>query len=156
MALIDLFLHLLGYPDIPHLLARVWGILLMALSLGLFINKKCYLAMLRSVDKQLILFVGLLALATGVLTIIFHNVWQHSWVVVITLFGWGSFIFGLVMTIVPQLVCSALNKTAYLLWVVSPLCIVLSGLLIYKGFEDRRAPAVPPIPPEISSLEVKT
>ncbi|MFT5466719.1 MAG: hypothetical protein ACI8UO_001819 [Verrucomicrobiales bacterium] len=55
-------------------------------------------------------FSGLLALIVGFLLIHFHNIWDSSWRVVITLFGWVGLIKGCVILIFPASVFDPIFK----------------------------------------------
>lgn len=162
MAILDLFLHILGYPDTSHLLARIWGILLIAVSCGLLFNQQLYRSILLTLHSQYLslLLLGCLGLATGTISIIFHNIWVADWQGIITLFGWVSFGFGACCIACSNLVIAVANKAGQVANFTLPalaLPILLLGIyLTYTGLQDTRVNLAAPIPVEISSLEPKS
>lgn len=158
MAILDLFLHILGYPDTSHILARIWGILLIAVSVGLLLNQQLYRSILLTLHSQYLalLLAGGLGLATGTLSIIFHNVWAADWQGIITLFGWISFSFGACCIVCSNIVIAVAKKAAHattLVFAALALPIFLLGVyLTYTGLQDTFVEAAQPIPVEISSI----
>ncbi len=153
MTLLELLLHLFGFPDITHLFARIWGVLCIALFSGLLVNRSCYMSILSSLDKQFVILAGMLMLVGGALSMIFHDVWEYSWIGLITLFGWLIFFSGMIMTMFPQAVAYAVKKVAPALYYMAVIFVALGAYLVYKGLEDTWTVIPEKIPQEISTLE---
>ena len=45
---------------------------------------------------------GIMAVVAGLLIVTFHNIWEPSWIVVITVFGWLSLLKGLMLLTFPK------------------------------------------------------
>ncbi len=160
MNALNLLLHLLGFPDVTHLLARIWGVILLTFFLGILCNRSKLKTFVRDIDSQYVAVVlgGIIALVFGVICAIFHSVWEKDWAISITLLGWACFAFGFLAVIYPQYIALLVKKISALpslvISAVSIACVCLGALLIYKGLEDTREETPPkPLPPEISSLE---
>ncbi len=90
--------------DISFFLARVMGITLSILYLGIMINFKQLQKSVRTLEEQpVILFIsGFISLVLGVLVIEVHNVWIANWRVIITIFGWIMLVVGAIRVLIPQ------------------------------------------------------
>lgn len=90
---------------ITTFLAAIWGPVLLAAGLGFFVSTKYYLSIYRDMEKQVfaVFFFGLFAMATGILHIFIHNVWGGVSEIVVTLFGWGLLIKGILCVTFPGL-----------------------------------------------------
>jgi|SRR5262245_53075340 uncharacterized membrane protein len=85
-------------------LARLIGPVLIAIAVGMLVNKDHYRRMaeegLRS--HVLIYVTGVLTMAAGLAIVLTHNVWALNWRVLITLIGWLFLIGGAVRIVAPQ------------------------------------------------------
>lgn len=83
--------------EISLFLARAIGLWMVVMSVVLFKNEKDIRTMASELmgEKTHLFLSGLLALVIGILIIVGHNVWVFGWPVIITLFGWASFIKGI-------------------------------------------------------------
>ena len=73
------------------LLAKVFGILFLVVGVGMLLNGKYYLQIVREAQKNrlLVFLVSILTLVCGVIMVTYHNIWDNSWQLIITLFGVG-------------------------------------------------------------------
>lgn len=90
-------------------LAQIWGPIILAIGLGIFVSRNYYIKIYRDLDQNTlaVLVFGIMATAVGIIHIGIHNVWGSFTEVVITLLGWGTLLKGLAFIIVPNLVDKA-------------------------------------------------
>lgn len=62
-------------------------------------------------DPKFAVFSSFLAIIIGLLNILFHNIWETDWRIIITLLGWIALAKGVVMFIAPQ---QAAKSIAYI------------------------------------------
>ena len=80
---------------------------------------------------------GILALLFGLLIVLFHNIWEASWTVIITIFGWIGIIKGIWLIIFPDLVrkfSKIYQKHTSLLRVNLVLVFVIGAVLTRFGY----------------------
>ncbi len=124
--------------DLSILVAKLYGAVLLALGLGLLFNstyyKKTITEMLK--DKGYILFGGMFALIIGLLLVMNHNIWEWSWVVIITIVGWIALIKGILLIVYPQFASwfeGWFNKNSVLMF-MGAISLILGGVLTYFGW----------------------
>ncbi len=118
-------------------LAKVFGILFTVVGLGFLINFKSYQKIYDDFFKNsAILYMGgLLALIMGILLVLYHNVWEGGWVVIITVLAWMSLIKGVCLLVFPNwFVKMKFYFKGTFCWVSVVLCLVLGVFLLSKGF----------------------
>lgn len=126
--------------ETSYFLAQVFGVVLLALGVGMLFNADHY----RKVFKQfmgegtLYFLSGWIALPLGVVLILHHNVWQGPWwVVVLSLLSWSITLKGALLLIAPewmQDMGKAWLKNTALLTVVGLIYLVLGAAFSYYGF----------------------
>lgn len=118
---------------------QVFGLLCLAIGLGMLINLSFYEGMFRGLVESAPVFflMGMASLIIGFLLVTFHNIWTGGWVIVITLIGWGAFIKGLVILILPN-VQKSIAKSFFGkkgVFVVEGIIILILGLIFsYLGY----------------------
>lgn len=158
MALLDLLLYIISVPSIAHLHARIWGFLLLALSLGMLCNQQFYRMLLGNLNQHypFILLSGILAVAGGIISSVFHNEWDTYWMTLITILGWISCAYGSLAIIYPQAIGKAAklaaNTARFVLTTLSILGILVGAYLATISFEHTNTGFAEPHPEEISSL----
>lgn len=121
--------------ELSYFLAQVFGILYLAVAAGLLVDPERYKLIVEDYfeDHSLLYFGGAMALVAGFSIVTFHNVWDGSWAVLITIIGWMAFLKGLILLIKPDIMLNlaqkmvAHNVTLYV-------TLILGGLLTYFGF----------------------
>jgi uncharacterized protein YjeT (DUF2065 family) len=90
--------------ELSLLLAKVYAVLFLLLGLGMFLNPKYYRKVIDEMlgNKGMILFSGMMAATAGVLMVTYHNIWDSSWVVLITIFGWVALLKGVGLLVFPK------------------------------------------------------
>jgi len=119
-------------------LAKVFGIFFLIGGLALLLNKKVY----HNADVKLLhnqpvtILFGMFVMLASLFLVMKHNVWEVSYVGLITLIGWIAFVKGAIIVLLPDLLDVLKKKTFGNSWyVVGGVIWVVMGLyLIYYGF----------------------
>jgi hypothetical protein len=79
-------------------------------------------------DRKFSVIVAFMAIIIGLLNVIFHNIWNSNWTIIITLIGWIALGIGLLLFILP-------NQTAkWIEYINVKLIQVIYVLLFLVGF----------------------
>jgi hypothetical protein len=124
--------------ELSILVAKVYAVVALLMGLGILANSKHYrktfLEMLES--KVAIFYGGIIALVVGILLISYHNVWEKSWIVIITVIGWGALVKGIALILFPdrfKFLKKFYKSSGY--WNVQAVAIIVLGLVLgYFGF----------------------
>lgn len=89
--------------DISIFLAKFWGWYLILFFVVLSFNPRRIRQVFNNLrDEKFLILASFMAIVIGLLNILFHNVWELSWALIITLIGWSSLIIGLALFILPK------------------------------------------------------
>lgn len=121
------------------LIARILAISYLAFGLGLVVSPKFYKREIPKLveNPALLIYGGLAATAVGYLIIHYHNIWDGSWRVCITIIGWIGLIKGVTLLVFPDLYKGLKNSVFYadyMLKVFIPLTLILGLFFGYFGF----------------------
>lgn len=107
-------------------LSQIWGPVLLAIGLGIFVSRDYYLKIYQDLEKETlaVLLFGMVAMSAGIAQILYHNVWGNLNEVIISLMGWGLLLKGAAFAIVPKLVDRGAD------WQASSKLIPLSGAVV--------------------------
>jgi len=84
-------------------LAKFWGWYLIIFFLILSLNPKRIKQIFNDLkDEKFLIIFAFLAIIVGLLNIIFHNIWELNYKLIITLIGWSSLFIGLALFILPK------------------------------------------------------
>ncbi len=124
--------------ELSIFLAQIFAVVYIVIGLGMLINPKHYKKLmdefLKSAGMQYL--GGVMALVAGFLIVMNHNIWEKSWVVLITIIGWLGLIKGVLLFIAPD----KMGKTAKSMMKVKSftvyaiIIIALGAVLGYFGF----------------------
>jgi len=90
--------------EVSIFLAKFWGwYLITFFSLFIFYPKRIKQLFDFVKDEKFTMIISIFAISFGLLSIIAHNIWTADWRIMITLFGWFSFIKGVVHFSFPHL-----------------------------------------------------
>lgn len=97
--------------DTTIFLAKLWGPVLLAVGIGVFVSRSYYIKIYRDLEKDVlaVLLFGMVAMISGVAHILFHNVWNTFQEGLISFLGWGLFVKGALFIIAPNFVDYAGN-----------------------------------------------
>lgn len=84
-------------------LAKLWSLYFVITGLAMLFNRKYYLTAAAEMleHKGLSFFTSLFTLISGILLVLFHNVWVASWPVIITVLAWLTLIKGVLRLFLP-------------------------------------------------------
>ena len=88
--------------DISIFLAKFWGWYLIIFFLILGLNPKRIQQIFEDLkDQKFVIIISFIAIIVGLLNILFHNIWEDSWVIIITLIGYAALFMGLSLFVYP-------------------------------------------------------
>ncbi|WP_341215619.1 hypothetical protein [uncultured Wocania sp.] len=84
-------------------LAKFWGWYLIIFFLILSLNPKRIKQIFNDLnDEKFLIVSSFMAIIVGLLNVLFHNIWEPNWKLLITLIGWTSLFIGLSLFIFPK------------------------------------------------------
>lgn len=84
-------------------LAKFWGWYLFIFFLILSFNPKRIVQVIKDLeDQKFVIVISFSAIVIGLLNILFHNIWEDDWRLLITLIGWLALFIGLSLFIFPK------------------------------------------------------
>lgn len=117
--------------DISIFLAKFWGWYLIIFFVILTFNPVRIKQVFENLkDEKFLILSSLLATIIGLLNILFHNIWEPSWPLIITLIGWTSLFIGLALFIIPKATVAWLNFINVKLVQVFYTLLFLTGLFL--------------------------
>jgi hypothetical protein len=125
--------------DTSILLARIIGPLFLVVGAGIFINLEHYrrLVVDFGASPLSIYMAGTMTLLLGLLIVMFHNVWEWRWPVIITVLGGATLLKGAVRIIFPKLVAERserYGRNTNIMMTTAIIVLVLGGVLTYFGY----------------------
>lgn len=132
-------------------LARLMGPVFAAIGLGVLLNTET----IRDLGEEflrshaLIFVSGLLTLTAGLAIVLAHNVWDGSWRVIITVFGWLGVIGGTFRIVTPQWVTaigSRMFESAAMPRLSGIVVLLVGAILSYFGYAEFVSAATAPRP----------
>lgn len=89
--------------DISIFLAKFWGWYLLTFFFLLSYNPSRIKQIFEDLkDRKFAILVSFLAIIVGLLSVLFHNVWEADWQITVTLLGWLALGIGLLLFIFPD------------------------------------------------------
>ncbi|WP_439152301.1 hypothetical protein [Winogradskyella sp.] len=84
-------------------MAKFWGWYLIIFFLILSLNPKRIKQIFNDLkDEKFLIISAFIAIIIGLLNIIFHNIWEPNYKLIITLLGWFSLFIGLALFVLPK------------------------------------------------------
>jgi len=109
-------------------LAKFWGWYLIIFFLILSFNPKRIKQIFADLkDEKFLIISSFMAIIVGLLNVLFHNIWEPNWKLIITLIGWVSLYIGLSLFIFPK------RTIAILEFINIKLVQVIYTLLFFTG-----------------------
>ncbi|MEA1909750.1 MAG: hypothetical protein U9M89_01875 [Patescibacteria group bacterium] len=127
--------------EVAILVAKLISVIYLFVGLGMLFSAEYYSRVVTDLlhdedNAAAMYFGGALAAVVGLLIVLNHNVWESSWVVVITIIGWLGLIKGFILLVFPGkmdvIFGSWFNKGNIRVWGFIALLIGL--FLGYYGF----------------------
>jgi len=112
-------------------LAKFWGWYLIIFFFILSYNPKRIKQIFDDlIDEKFLIVSSFMAIIVGLLNILFHNIWEPNWKLIITLIGWVSLFIGLSLFILPKQTISWLSFINIKLVQVIYILLFLLGLFL--------------------------
>ena len=84
-------------------LAKFWGWYLLIFFFILSLNPKRIRQIFKDLnDEKFLIIFSFLAIIVGLINILFHNIWESNYKLIITSIGWISLVIGLALFIFPK------------------------------------------------------
>ncbi|ARV15835.1 hypothetical protein BTO07_12100 [Polaribacter sp. SA4-12] len=84
-------------------LAKFWGYYLLIFFVILSFNPKRIRQIFNDLeDQKFLIILSFLSIIIGLINILFHNIWESNWKLIITLIGWIALLIGLFLFIFPK------------------------------------------------------
>ena len=84
-------------------LAKFWGYYLLIFFVILSFNPKRIRQIFNDLeDQKFLIILSFLSIIIGLINILFHNIWESNWKLIITLIGWIALFIGLFLFIFPK------------------------------------------------------
>lgn len=117
--------------NISIFLAKFWGWYLIIFFIILSFNPKRIKQIFTDLgDEKFLITTSFLAIIIGLLNILFHNIWEPNWKLIITLIGWTSLFIGLALFIFPKLSVAKLTEFNVKFVQVLYILLFMVGLLL--------------------------
>jgi uncharacterized protein YjeT (DUF2065 family) len=118
---------------------QVLSLAYLAIGIGILINPDVYKKLYEDFieNTSALYFGGIAALVIGYLLVIFHNVWEMDWHVIITIIGWMGLIKGILILVCPKTMTAltrAMIKKESTLKIMSVFVIIAGLLFSFLGF----------------------
>ncbi|MES2931623.1 MAG: hypothetical protein V4682_02905 [Patescibacteria group bacterium] len=124
--------------DITVFLAQIWGPIMLAIGLGIFVSRSYYLKLYRDLEKEMlaVLIFGMAGTALGIMQISVHNAWNTLPQIIVSVLGWGLLLKGVVFIIAPRFVDRGGDWEAKsgLLPLVATVLLILGAYLVWVGY----------------------
>src|SRR3989344_5417483 len=116
--------------DITIFLAQLWGPVISAVAIGVFVSRTYYIKIYRELEKDAlaVLLFGMVGMVVGIAHVLAHNVWGTFPQILVTLLGWSLLIKGTLFVVAPGFVDRAGDK-----WVSLKLIPLAGGLMLLAG-----------------------
>ncbi|MCK0178376.1 hypothetical protein MWU50_03645 [Flavobacteriaceae bacterium S0862] len=109
-------------------LAKFWGWYLIIFFFILSYNPKRIKQIFEDLkDEKFLIISSLVAIIVGLLNILFHNIWEPNYKLIITLIGWTSLFIGLSLFVLPK------QTVSWLKFINVKLVQVIYMLLFFIG-----------------------
>jgi len=112
-------------------LAKFWGWYLIIFFFILSLKPKRIKQIFNDLkDQKFLIIFAFLAIIVGLLNIMFHNIWELNYKLIVTLIGWSSLFLGLALFILPALAVSWLEYVNIKLVQVIYMLLFFTGLFL--------------------------
>lgn len=125
--------------ELSILVARILALVYIVIGIGVLVDQNYYRKLISDMQNNtsIIYLGGILALVIGFFLVTYHNIWEASWVVIVTVIGWIALIKGVVLLIFPSFMMrlmASIAKMKKFLVIEGISAVILGGILGYFGF----------------------
>ncbi len=136
--------------DLSLVLAKILGLYCLIVSISILLNYQRIPVLVHEfVESEGLKYIaGLISLILGIIVVIIHPIISYDWRLIITLFGWGAFLYGLVNLFIPELALQIIkligsHRNLFTLFAVA--IFLFSLILLAEGFNIPFMKALIPI-----------
>lgn len=125
--------------DLSIFFAQFWGVYMLFFGVAMIARPKLIRDVVNGLEgnRGLSFFMGAFIFMLGTVLVLLHNVWESSWRVLITLFGWAALLKGAVYILAPEFMLKwvrfVANKDIFK-YVATALVVIIGLYLSYIGF----------------------
>lgn len=124
--------------EMTTFLSQLWGPVILAVGLGVFISRDYYVRLYRELEKETlaVLLFGMVGMTAGLVHVMVHNAWGSLPEVIVSIFGWGLLIKGTLFVLAPRLVDKVGDGWANLKLIpfAGGLMLVVGAYLTWVGY----------------------
>ena len=122
--------------DLSTFLAQLFAVLYLTVGLGILMQKDHYKKVYKEAlsSSVVMMYGGAASLMFGFIIVSFHNVWEGTWEILITLVGWMGLFKGFVLILSPKSIHGVGNWFMKNVETAAVICMVLGGIFGYYGF----------------------
>lgn len=125
--------------ELSILFAKIIGLYCLVVSISALLNYQRMPALFNELIEQegVIYLAAIVSLIVGILITTLHPVVAKDWRIIITIFGWGAFMLGIVNLLIPDLakqIIRAIALNRFLFSLFSLLVLASSLVLLKEGF----------------------
>ena len=124
--------------DITVFLAQLWGPVILAVGVGMFVSRGYYASIYRNLESSGLagLTFGMFAMGLGIAQVLFHNIWDTFLAGFLSFLGWALLLKGAVYLIAPGFTDKAGNwvAAAKLVPFISILVLIAGVYLTWAGY----------------------
>ncbi len=126
--------------DVTMFIAKTLGIYMVVLSAAILIHAENFISIVTGIfhNAALQFVLGMNILIMGILIITSHNIWDSSWVVLITILGWLIFFKGIFYVMFPKtlsvMMARVMLRSKNWLYVSGVINLIIGVYLCYMGF----------------------
>ncbi len=136
--------------DLSLVLAKILGLYCLIVSISILLNYQRIPVLVHEfVESEGLKYIaGLISLILGIIVVIIHPIISYDWRLIITTFGWGAFLYGLVNLFIPELALHIIrligsHSNLFILFAVT--VFLFSLILLAEGFNIPFMKALIPI-----------
>ena len=119
-------------------IAQIFAVAYLAFATGLVVSKEYYQTNIPKLiaSPTYVLLGGFVTTVLGMLIVIYHNVWEANWTVLITIIGYIMLIEGVLLLVAPKSahIFGPLVQAGKMWVVYLPVAVALGVLFAYFGF----------------------
>ena len=124
--------------ELSFYLAKVWGLFGVLLCIGLLLNKKQLISIIKHFEGNALsgLLAGVVTLGIGVAQVVGYESWTFDWKGLITLYGWIALLKGVAILVIPGYLEKFAKVFAKEVWytIAFVIFLIISAYLLFMGF----------------------
>ncbi len=136
MGLVILFIF--NCMDTTIFLAQIWGPVILAVALGVFVSRQYYIKIYKDLEKNALagLLFAMGAMAVGIVHVNAHSVWGTLPEIIVSFLGWALLVKGALFAISPGFVDRVGDwwVNNQLIAMAGVLMLVVGGYLTWVGY----------------------